>query len=163
MLKKIAKVSLLSAFGAGLFGAEAHAKDGYFVLNTVALHFDNFKDRNAVVPGVGWEYSPSRGVGWHVGTFSDSFGTRATYTGVNYATRKTRLLTRDVRVLLGATVLHKQYHVDTDPETKLLPLPAVEISVTDSTVLNVSGSPEMDFNGSHNNAVMFFQLKMNIN
>jgi len=141
---------------------EAKAKDDFFVLNTVALHFENFQDRNAIVPGVGWEYSPSNHLGWHIGTFSDSFGSQATYAGVNYATRSVRIMTRDVRLMLGATVLRKQYHVDTDVQTKIVPLPAVEISLTDKTVLNISGSPEIDYKGEHSNAVMFFQIKMNM-
>jgi hypothetical protein len=145
------------------FSAPASAKDGYLVLNAVALHFDNFDDRNAAVPGLGWEYSPSSGLGWHVGTFSDSFGSRAAYTGINYATQKKRILSRDIRLLIGATVLHKQYHENQPLQTKIVPLPAIEISLSDKVVLNVSGSPEIDYKGEHNNAVMFFQLKMNVN
>ncbi len=163
MIKRIVKMTLFGALGTGLYIAQANAKDEFFVLNTVALHFENIKDRNAIVPGVGWEYSPSSGIGWHLGTFSDSFGSQAAYVGVNYATQKKRMLTRDVRFLIGATVLHKQYHLDTEPQTKIVPLPAVEISLTKNTVLNISGSPEIDYNGEHNNAVMFFQLKMNVN
>ena len=164
MIKKITKhVVTMGLISIGLYCAEASAKDDYFVLNTVALHFENAKDRNAIVPGIGWEYSPSNRIGWHIGTFSDSFGTQAAYTGINYATAKQRLFTRDVRFLIGATVLRKQYHVDTPQQTKVVPLPAVEISLNKNTVLNISGSPEVDYNGEHNNAVMFFQLKMNVN
>ena len=162
MIKKIIKVTAASALITGVFSSDLRAKDDYFVLNTVALHFDNFKDRNAFVPGVGWEYSPSGKLGWHVGTFSDSFGSQATYSGVNYATQRKRILTRDVRLMLGATVLRKQYHADTDLETKIVPLPALEVSITRDAVLNISGSPEVDYNGSHSNAVMFFQLKMDM-
>lgn len=162
MLKKIIRVTAASALITGIFATEVRAKDDFFVLNTVALHFDNFEDRNALVPGVGWEYSPSQRLGWHIGTFSDSFGSQATYTGINYATARKRILTRDVRLMIGATVLRKQYHANTELQTKIVPLPAVEVSVTENTVLNISGSPEVDYNGEHSNAVMFFQLKMNM-
>ncbi len=163
MLQQILKLALISAITTLIFTSQAKAKDDFFVLNTIALHFDNAKERNAIVPGVGWEHSPSSGLGWHIGTFSDSFGSRATYTGINYASAKKRILSRDVRFLIGATILRKQYHEDSDLQTKIVPLPAVEISLTKNTVLNVSGSPEVDYNGEHSNAVMFFQLKMNVN
>ncbi|MDO6461015.1 hypothetical protein Q4485_09935 [Granulosicoccaceae sp. 1_MG-2023] len=161
MLRKLAQITFIGLACLSKSHA-ADRNDDYFVLNTVAIHFENYEDRNAAVPGVGWERSPTRGLGWHVGTFSDSFGSQALYSGVNYATPPARILTRDVRLLLGATVLHKQYHPDTDPETKVVPLPAMEVSLTDKVVLNISGSPEIDYNGSHSNAVMFFQVKMNV-
>lgn len=163
MLRKYSLQTALFALFSLMFAAESHARDSYLVLNTLALHFDNYKDRNAVVPGLGWEYSPSSGVGWHVGTFSDSFGSQASYAGINYATAKKRILKTDVRFLLGATILRKQYHEDTDMQTKIVPLPAIEIGLSKNAVLNVSGSPEVDYNGEHSNAVMFFQLKMNVN
>ena len=131
---------------------------GFLVINTFALHFKNFNDRNAVTPGIGWEYSPSGAVGWHIGTVSDSFGYQATYGGLNYATRP--MFRGKVRLMLAATVLHKQYHVDSDPETKLVPLPAVEFRMSKRAVLNVSGSPQIDYAGIQNNAVLFFQLKI---
>lgn len=161
MFRKLAQITTLGLAGLGA-GHAADKKDDYFVLNTLAVHFENYKDRNAMVPGIGWERSPQRGLGWHVGTFSDSFGSQALYSGVNYSTPSARILTRDVRLLLGATILHKQYHENTDPETKVVPLPAMEVSLTDKVVLNISGSPEVDYNGSHSNAVMFFQIKMNV-
>lgn len=138
----------------------ASGDNGYLVLNTFALHFKNFADRNALTPGIGWEYSPTSAFGWHVGTLSDSFGYQAFYGGINYASRK--VFYNKVRFLIGATVLHKQYHVDTDPETKLVPLPAVEYRMSKRTVLNISGSPQVDYAGQRSNAVMFFQLKINL-
>ncbi len=163
MTRKHSTNAALIILGFFMIVAKAHAKDGYIVLNTVALHFEKADERNAMVPGLGWEYSPSSGFGWHVGFFSDSFGSDASYAGFNYATAKKRFLSRNVRFLLGATVLRKQYHENRDQQTKVVPLPAVEISLTKNTVLNVSGSPEVDYNGEHSNAVMFFQLKMNVN
>jgi len=142
--------------------AHAKSKDNYFVLNTIALHFDNAKERNAVVPGFGWEHSPSKGLGWHTGTFSDSFGSRAAYIGINVSTSQQTLFNQKFRFLVGATILRKQYHKNKGLQTKVVPLPAIELTLTQSTVLNVSGSPEIDFNGEHNNAVMFFQIKMKI-
>ncbi len=162
MLKKYSTHSALFFLSVLFMSSDAMAKDGYLVINTLAWHFDNAEDRNAAVPGLGWEYSPSSGLGWHAGVFSDSFGSQAAYTGLNYASSKKRILSRNVRFLIGATILHKQYHENTDQQTKVVPLPAVEISLSKNTVLNISGSPEVDYNGEHSNAVMFFQLKMNV-
>ena len=152
------------AFAAALTTAQAFAaptaaaEDGYLVFNTFAYHFENSDKRNDFTPGIGWEYSPTSGVGFHVGTLSDSFGYQAKYGGVNYATRA--VFGDRVRFIIGATLLHKQYKVDADPETKLLPLPAVEVKIAERAVLNVSGSPAVDYAGQKNNAVVWFQLKL---
>jgi len=90
----------------------------YLVVSAGAYHFDNFDERNAFTPGIGWEYSPSRKIGWHAGTLSDSFGYQGVYGGANYATRP--MFFGKVRFLLGATVLHKQYKENAEPETKIL-------------------------------------------
>ena len=56
------------------------ADNDFLVLSAGAYHFENFDERNAFTPGIGWEYSPSGKIGWHVGTLSacvddtDSFG-----------------------------------------------------------------------------------------
>jgi len=94
--------------GLSIGTSNAHASDGHLVFNTAAIHFKNFSDRNAFVPGLGWEYSPSGKAGFHVGTLSDSFGAQAAYLGVNYGTR--RFFNNKVRFLLGATIVHKQFH-----------------------------------------------------
>ncbi len=154
MLMPIAALVMLMASGA------SKATDGYLVFNTAALHFKNADDRNAFVPGIGWEYSPTGKVGFHVGTLSDSFGYQASYVGVNYGTR--RMLGGKLRFLLGATVINKQFHKNTEAETKILPLPAMEFAISDRAVLNISGSPELDFGEHHNNAVLFFQFKLNM-
>lgn len=142
--------------------AQAANSNQYLVFNTVALHFKNADERNGFTPGIGWEYSPSGKVGFHVGTVKDSFGYQARYAGLNYATRPVAALDGKVRFILGATILHKQYHLNADPETKIVPLPAVEFAMSDRAVLNVSGSPEIDFADHHNNAVLFFQFKLNL-
>ena len=64
--------------------------------------------------------------------------------------------------MLGATILHKQFRQDSEPETKLVPLPAMELGITKKTVLNISGSPQVDIGDHRNNAVVFFQLKLNL-
>lgn len=154
-------ILLASVLGFGLNANTASADDGHLVFNTAAIHFKNFKDRNAFVPGIGWEYSPTGKVGFHAGTLSDSFGYQATYIGVNYGTRK--MLNNRVRFLVGATVVRKQFHKNTDPEVKIVPFPVMEISLTQRAKINVSGSPEIDYAGGHSNGVMFFQFKMNLN
>lgn len=152
----MATVLLGASFGV----SSAHAADGHLVFNTAAIHFKNFSDRKAFVPGVGWEYSPSGKAGFHVGTLSDSFGAQAAYLGVNYGTR--RFINNKVRFLIGATVVHKQFHKNTPLETKVVPFPVMEMSLWKRASLNISGSPEIDYNGSHSNAVMFFQFKLQL-
>ena len=157
-------VALYLALGTSLLvSPTAHAApegDGYLVFSTVALHFENADERNQLNPGIGWEYSPTNSVGFHLGTLVDSFGYQARYAGINYATP--RFAANRVRLLLGATLLHKQFHKHTEPETKLVPLPAVELAFSRRAVLNISGSPEIDFANQKNNAVVFFQLKLNL-
>ncbi|MFK7889659.1 MAG: hypothetical protein AB8B63_02495, partial [Granulosicoccus sp.] len=152
-----------TVIAAGMMIGVAHAKpaDEFLVFNTIALHFENFDDRNALTPGIGWEYSPSSKIGWHLGTFSDSFGFQSAYAGLNYATKPT--MNGRLRFILGATVLRKQYKANGGPETKLVPLPALELRLSRRSVLNVSGSPQVDFGDHHNNAVVFFQYKLNLN
>jgi len=140
--------------------SSAKADDSYLVINTVALHFENFNERNAFTPGIGWEYSPSGKFGWHAGTLSDSFGYQSAYGGVNYATQP--IAWGKLRFMLGATILHKQFKKNAEPETKLVPLPAMEFRFTDTAVLNVSGSPAVDFANQKNNAVVFFQVKLHL-
>jgi len=143
------------------FSVDAEPNTNFLVLSAGAYHFDNFDERNAFTPGVGWEKSPSGKMGWHAGTLSDSFGYQAFYGGINYATNP--MLKGKVRFLIGATALHKQYKEDAEPETKIVPLPAMEVKLTDRAVLNVSGSPQVDIGEHRNNAVVFFQFKVNVN
>ena len=145
---------------ASLGTSKAHAADGHLVFNTAAIHFKNFSERNAFVPGIGWEYSPSGKVGFHVGTLSDSFGAQAAYVGFNYGTR--RILNNRLRFLVGATAVHKQYHKNKPLQTKVVPFPVMELTLSKRASLNVTGSPELDYKGSHSNAVMFFQFKMQL-
>ena len=152
---------LLLATGMMLNTAFAKTPEGYLVFNTIALHFENFDDRNAITPGIGWEYSPSSKIGWHAGTFSDSFGFQSAYAGLNYATKPT--FNGKVRFILGGTILRKQFKKNGGPETKLVPLPAMEYRLSRRAVINLSGSPQVDFGDHHNNAVVFFQLKLNLN
>ena len=141
-------------------GAFEGRRDGYLVFNTFAWHFENSDERNDFTPGIGWEYSPSNHVGFHVGTLSDSFGYQARYGGVHYTTP--RFFDNRVRLMLGATALHKKYKIKDEPETKIVPLPAIEISLTDRAVLNVSGSPDVDFGEISNNKVVWLQFKLGL-
>lgn len=162
MKAQLFKLGTMIMLVVGSLSASAFAKadDGYLVFNTVALHFENTDERNTLTPGLGWEYSPSSRIGWHVGTLSDSFGYQSFYGGLNYAT--TPKLGGRLRFLIGATVLHKQFKKNADPETKLVPLPAVEIKLTRRSVLNLSGSPQVDYGNHRNNAVLFFQYKLRL-
>ena len=163
-MKRRTRPSALIAIGVLLlFGsAKTWADDGYLVINTVALHLQETEGRNTVTPGLGLEYSPSGKLGFHAGTLSDSFGYRSYYGGLNYATPRYAVFDGRIRFILGATVLHKQFRVAGEPETKIVPLPAAEFAITRRAVLNVSGSPEIDFGEHSNNAVVFFQLKLNL-
>jgi hypothetical protein len=137
------------------------ANDGYLVFNAAAFHFKNQDERNAFVPGIGWEFSPTGKLGYHVGTLSDSFGFQAVYGGINYGTR--RFWNNRARFLVGATIVRKQFHKNTAPDVKIVPFPVLEVALTKNAVLNISGSPEIDYQDHHNNAVMFFQVKLNLN
>lgn len=147
-----------AASASGLALDDAGRRDGYLVLNTFAYHFEMSDERRDFTPGIGLEYSPSNRLGVHAGTLSDSFGYQAKYAGVQYATP--RFLANRVRLMLGATALHKQYKRNSAPETKIVPLPALEISFSDRAVLNISGSPDVDFGDVKNNKVVWFQLEI---
>lgn len=140
----------------------SRADDSFLVFNTLALHLQDAEGRNTVTPGIGWEYSPSGKLGFHGGTLADSFGYQAFYGGLNYATPRYAMFAGRVRFILGATVLRKQFRINGEPETKIVPLPAIELAMTKRAVLNISGSPEIDYGEHHNNAVVFVQLKLNL-
>ena len=152
--------AVLLTFGSMTGSASAKADNSFLVLSTLALHFENFDERNAFTPGVGWEYSPSSKIGWHGGTLSDSFGFQSYYGGINYATRP--MFASRVRFLIGASVVHKQFKKNAQAETKLLPFPAMEVKISKYAVLNLSGSPAVDFGNQRNNAVLFFQYKLQL-
>jgi len=159
--RTLARFVMAIAFIAAAFGtSNAQADDGHLVFSTAAYHFKNFNERNAFTPGIGWEYSPTGKLGFHVGTLSDSFGAQAGYAGINYGTR--RFINNRVRFLLGASVVYKQYHKNADLEAKIVPFPVMEIALSKWAKFNITGSPELDYAGSHSNAVMFFQFKMNL-
>ena len=139
---------------------ETGRRDGYVVFNTFAWHFEMSDERRDFTPGIGWEYSPSNRIGFHVGTLSDSFGYQARYGGIHYSTP--RFFRNRVRLMLGATALHKKYKIKEAPETKIVPLPALEFSITDRAVLNLSGSPDVDFGDISNNKVVWLQFKLGL-
>jgi len=148
----------------GLLGMAntASAKDQYFTFNTISYHFKNTNERNNVTPGIGWEYSPSKKIGFHLGTVRDSFAFQSTYAGINWATPRYKIFGGRVRFILGVTALHKQFSPNSAPKTRIVPLPVVEFKFSKRFVLNVSGSPEVDFQGQKNNAVLIFQGKLNL-
>ncbi len=140
--------------------ADVDRPDGYLVFNTFAWHFENSDERKDFTPGIGLEYSPSNRIGFHAGTLSDSFGYQARYGGIHYSTP--RFFADRVRLMVGATALHKKYKIRDEPETKIVPLPAIEISLTDRAVLNLSGSPDVDFGDISNNKVVWLQFKLGL-
>jgi len=152
-------IALIVSFGSTSALAQ-DKKNDFLVVSAGAYHFKNFSDRNAFTPGIGWEYSPSGKIGWHAGTLSDSFGYHAMYGGINYATKP--MFSGEVRFIIGASVVHKQFKVNAGAETKLLPIPAVEIRLTNRSVLNVSGSPQVDYGKHSSNSVLFFLFKLNL-
>ena len=159
----IAACLLITTLGAAASAqATGISTNNFLVLSTGAYHFKKADERNALTPGIGWEYSPSNAVGFHLGTLSDSFGYQAKYAGLNYATPSFALLGGRTRLLLGVTALNKQYHPGSEPETKVVPLPAVEFRFAKRATLNISGSPQIDYAGQRNNAVLFFQFKLNL-
>ena len=162
MKTKIFRISsvVLLTLASMTASATSEANNSFLVFSAAALHFENFDERNALTPGVGWEYSPSHKVGFNVGTLSDSFGYQAYYAGVNIATKP--MLAGRVRLLAGVSVVHKQFTKNGDPETKVLPFPAVELKLYKNSVLNISGSPAIDFADQKNNAVLFFQYKWKV-
>lgn len=144
-----------------MFGASSsHASNGFLVFNTFAYHFDNADERRDFTPGIGIEYSPTNRLGFHLGTLSDSFGYQAAYGGLNYATP--RFFKNRVRLMITATALHKKYGINIEPETKIVPLPAIEFSFTERAVLNISGSPRVDYGNVSNNPVVWFQFKLGL-
>ena len=70
-------------------------------------------ERRDFTPGIGLEYSPTNRVGIHAGTLSDSFGYQARYGGIHYSTP--RFFDERVRLMLGATALHKKYKIKDGP------------------------------------------------
>ncbi len=136
--------------------------ESYLTFNTFSLHFENFNDRNNVTPGIGWEYSPTGKLGFHVGTVKDSFNFQARYIGINYATQRYNVLGGQLRFIVGVTALHKQFSPSSEPETRIVPLPVIELKMSERFVLNVSGSPELDFQGQHTNGVLILQGKWNL-
>lgn len=159
-MKKLNLAAVLVALTMMASSTAVHAEQ-FVVFNTLALHFKNADERRAFTPGIGYEYSPSGRFGYHVGTASDSFGYQARYAGFNWATQTKKWGKARVRFLLGATILHKQFHKNSEPETKIIPFPVMEIGLTKKAVLNLSGSPQLDVAGLHNNTVLFLQFKWN--
>ena len=159
---KVVALTLL-ALTLSLSSASANAKDtknDFLVISAGAYHFKHFDERNAFTPGLGWEYSPSGKIGWHAGTVSDSFGYQSVYGGINYATKPK--FNGKVRFLLGASIVHKQFKKNSAAETKLLPIPTMEIRLTKRSVLNVTGTPQVDYGNNKSNGVLFFQFKLNL-
>jgi len=118
--------SLVLLFGLLTATGNVQAKEQYLTFNTYSHHFEKADERRNFTPGIGWEYSPTNRIGFHVGTVLDSFDYQAKYVGINWATPRYKIFKGRVRFILGLTALHKQFTPTSSPATKIVPLPVVE-------------------------------------
>jgi len=136
----------------------------FISLPSVSYHFENFSDRKAFHPGIGYEYSPDHAMGWQAALFQDSFGQDARYIGVNYSSKAFPLLGFRVRTMGVLNVMEKQYLKGQDIETRIIPMPILEVKATNKLSFNVTGTPQLDYSEKHHtNGVILFQLKMAMN
>ncbi|HBS25640.1 MAG TPA: hypothetical protein DD827_00695 [Gammaproteobacteria bacterium] len=160
-LKKMTTLAVV--FIALMFCVPAKADEAvqYISLQAVSLHFKKYKERQAVHPSLGYEYSRNRKLGWQAAWFKDSFGYQSGYMGVNYTAKQFKLLGMSVRLIGALNVVHKQFVKGGDGETKLVPIPIIELGIQKYISLNITGSPELDYaNGKHTNGVVVMQLKL---
>lgn len=162
----MSKIRLLSTWmglclTALLFSQSSHAKE-FLVINSLALHFENFSERNTLTPGIGYEYSPDAGWGWHAGVFRDSFSQSSGYVGANYGFKPVYPMGVPTRLIMGVSAIHKQFFAGKGMQTLLLPVPILEFGVSRRTKLNISGAPAIKSGKYHNNGLLFVQLKFDM-
>ncbi len=136
----------------------------HIALQAVSLHFKKANQRQGIHPAIGYEYSPNHAFGWQAGFFKDSFGTRSAYVGINYSMPIIRIGRIPGRLILESNIVHKQFTKDSTAETHFVPMPVVELGLTKTVQVNITGSPQLDYyNGKHTNGVLVFQLKLDLN
>ena len=143
--------------------AQGKPAANHIALEAFSLHFKKANERKAIHPAVGYEYSPQKTVGWQVGFFKDSFGARSGYAGVNYSLARFGGNRVKGRVILAANLVRKQFVKNGGAETHFVPMPILELSMTPSVSVNITGSPQLDYyNGKHTNGVVVFQVKIGL-
>ncbi len=143
-----------------LFCTPAEA-DEYISLQAVSFHFKKANERQAIHPSLGFEYSREHKLGWQAAWFKDSFGYQSGYMGINYSANKFKVLGVPVRLIGALNVVHKQFIKGGEGETKLVPIPIIEVGIQKHVSLNITGSPKLDYaNGKRTNGVLVMQLKL---
>ena len=142
----------------------ARSTASHIALQAVSVHFKKANQRQAIHPAIGYEYSPTRAVGWQGGFFKDSFGTRSAYLGLNYSMGAFQIGHIPGRLILESNIVHKQFVKNGATETHFVPMPVLELGLTKTVGVNITGSPQLDYyNGNHTNGVIVFQLKLDLN
>ncbi len=162
MISTAAIGCLLAALASTSTGADEADDSMYVVFQTLTLHFDNFSERNGVNTTLGLERSPINQWGWQAGIFRDSFGRISGYAGLNRSLYETRIRNRPLRILLTANVVHKQFHKNKNRETKVIPLPTLELSATKALFINMGVVPETPDGRNHTNGLLFVQMKLKL-
>jgi len=133
-------------------------------LPSISYHFENFNDRKAFHPGIGYEYSPDHALGWQAALFQDSFGQNAQYIGANYSSKAFPMFGLRMRVMGMLNIINKQFLKGQDVETRIIPMPIVEVKATQKLSFNITGTPQLDYSSQHHtNGVVLFQMKMALN
>lgn len=147
------------------FNVTSHAADSsrYLAIQSFSLHFEKIKQRNGFNPTIGYEVTSTKRLGWQAGLFKDSFNYNSAYAGLNYAFDRFYVLGRPVRPLLSVNVIHKKFKKNGNGETKLVPIPVIEVNVFKKLNVNISGTPQIDSTKNHTNGVIFFQFKYLLN
>jgi hypothetical protein len=61
-------------------------------------------------------------------------------------------------------VMEKQYLKGKDLETRIIPMPILEVKASNKLSINVTGTPQLDYSDKHHtNGVILFQFKMAMN
>ncbi len=106
--------------------------------------------------------SPLSGLGWQVGLFRDSFEQLSGYAGLNYTLATYYRGNLQARLLGVANITYKQFHKGQDPETRLIPLPALELKTVGDVFVNLSVVPEIGGKKYHTNGLMYLQFKLKL-
>lgn len=141
--------------------SKAAPVDHHISLQSVSIHFKKSKERQAIHPGLGYEYSPYQSMGWQAGFFKDSFGYPSGYLGINYPVKKATVFGVPLRLIGVLNIVHKKFVKGGVGETKLVPFPIIETALRDNISLNLTGTPRLDYyDNKRTNGVLVMQLKI---